>query len=155
MHNQITVMLILLLLSLSVGNAIANEPAPGGCSNNELFISITSDDTWRASMALNFALKNLMGENGLEAPRPVTIFLNVEGVRLAISNDVLPHDTYGLTGKRPDEVLATLIDQKARVIVCPSCLERSGFKPNQVIQGAYVGGPAPQILECSTTQLSY
>ena len=155
MLKQIHAVFLPLFLVLCVGNAIANEPAPGGCGENELFVALTSDDTWRASMALNFALGNLMGEGGLEAPRPVTVFLNVEGVRLAVKDDVLPHDTYGLTGKKPNEVLAALIDQQARVIVCPNCLKRSGFKPDQVIQGAYIGGPVPQILDCSTTQLSY
>ena len=148
MPKQIHALLLAIFLSFSVGNAIANDPAPGDCGANELFVNLTSDDTWRASMALNFALKNL-------ELRPVTLFLNVEGVRLAIEDDVLPHDTYGLTGRKPNEVLLDLISQGATVIVCPSCLKRSGFKPAHLIQGVYIGGSVPQRLACSTTQLSY
>lgn len=45
-------LLVLLAITLSAGNAGAHSrPAPGGCGENELFVSLTSDDTWRASMA--------------------------------------------------------------------------------------------------------
>lgn len=144
------------VLMLCAVTASAQERlAPGGCGHDELFVNLTSDDTWRASMALGLARMNLLGEGGLEAPRPVTVFLNVEGVRLALRNRVLPHDTYGLTGKRPNALLKELIEQGARVIVCPNCLRRSGFQPKQLVRDAYLGGPVAQILACSTTQLSY
>jgi len=146
---------VLALMLCTVSASAQGRLAPGGCGDNELFVNLSSDDTWRASMALGFARQNLLGEGGLEAPRPVTVFLNVRGVRLAVRNRVLPHDTYGLTGKRPNALLKELIAQGARVIVCPNCLKRSGFRPNQLVPDAYVGGTVAQILACSTTQLSY
>jgi len=148
MSKLVYALLLPLFLSLSLGNAIANEPVPGSCGDNELFVNLTTDETWRSSMALNFSLRNL-------ELRPVTIFLNVEGVRLAVDENVLPHDTYGLTGKKPNEVLSDLISRGATVIVCPNCLKRAGFLPEQLIQGTYLGGSIPQRLACSTTQLSY
>ena len=50
MPKQIHALLLAIFLSFSVGNAIANDPAPGDCSANELFVNLTSDDTWQASM---------------------------------------------------------------------------------------------------------
>lgn len=124
-------------------------PAPGGCSPDELYMSLSSDDTWRASMSLNFALKTL------ELGYPVTIFLNIEAVRLAVKPNRYPQDTYGLTGKKPQEIIKELSKKGARVIVCPNCLKRAGFKDRYLIGDVYLGGPVPKLLMCSSKQLSY
>jgi predicted peroxiredoxin len=124
------------------------KPAPGGCGQSELFMSVTSDEAWRSGMALGFALKNL-------EDYPVTIFLNVEAVRIAVKQSVYKHDVYAQSGKTNNEVRQELISAGARVIVCPNCLDRSGFKPHELIPGAYLGGPIPEILHCSSVQLSY
>lgn len=133
------------------GAAISQSlgPAPTGCEPDELFLSLSSDETWRANMALNFATKNL------ELGYPVTVFLNVEAVRLAVQNKRYPQDTYGLTGKTAQEVLKSLSEKGGRVIVCPSCLERAGFRDQQLISEVYLGGPVPDIFQCSSKQLSY
>lgn len=77
-------------MALGSGTVFATSmgPAPGGCSPDELYMSLSSDDTWRASMSLNFALKTL------ELGYPVTIFLYIEAVRLAVKPNRYPQDTY-------------------------------------------------------------
>lgn len=147
------VLLALTIASIVMGSesvlARTGGPAPGGCAPDELFMGLTSDEPWRASMALNFASRNL------ELGYPVTVFLNVEGVRLAVKDSRYRQDTYGLTGITAREVLMKLSDNGGRVIVCPSCLERSGFKRRDLINGVYLGGPVPEIFQCSSKQLSY
>ena len=56
-------------------------PASAAEAGKKLFINLTSDDGPRAAMAIGFGTKVLQ-----EKKIPVTIFLNVEGVRLANKN---------------------------------------------------------------------
>lgn len=151
LFRQILLALTTAAIVMGSGTVLARNagPAPGGCEDDELFMALTSDEAWRASMALNFASRTL------ELGYPVTVFLNVEGVRLAVKDRRYPQDTYGLTGKTAQEVLKKLSDNGGRVIVCPSCLERSGFRRRDLIRGVYLGGPVPEILQCSSKQLSY
>lgn len=141
--------LLLPLTAAATASAAAPGPAPGTCSPDELFMNLTSDDTWRAGMALSFAMKNL------ESGYPVTVFLNVEGVRIALRESRYRHDTYSFTGLTSLEALMEFIAQGGRVIVCPGCLDRSGFKPEELIPGVYLGGPTPEIIRCSSAQISY
>ena len=64
----------------------------------KLFVNITSDDINRAAMAIGFSTKIRM-----EKKIPVTIFLNVEGVRIADKN--IPGHKHS-TGKTLKEMLA-------------------------------------------------
>lgn len=89
--SPVTTLAIALLLGTGPLMARGHPPeARPECP--DLFVNLTSDASWRASMALGFVEKNL-------ALGSVTVFLNVEGVRLAVRDDRLPHDVYRLTGR--------------------------------------------------------
>lgn len=138
-----------MVLCLGSGPLMATgQPPEAPLECPDLFVNLTSDDTWRASMALGFAKKNL--EQGT-----VTVFLNVEGVRIAVKDRRLPHDVYGPTGRTTQEALQDAMEQGAQVVVCPNCLDRSGFQAHELIDGVYLGGPVARILQCSKTQISY
>ena len=100
-----------------------------------LFLNLTTDDIWRGAMALNFANRNL------EAGHPVTIFLNITGVRIAVKERKIPQHVNALTEKTLQELLEDAMKGGAKVIVCPFCLTQAGFVPRNVIQGAQLGGP--------------
>ena len=103
-----------------------------------LFLNLTTDDIWRGSMALNFANRNL------EAGYPVTIFLNITGVRIAVKKYWIPQHINGITEKTLQELLEDAMAAGARVIVCPFCLKQAGFKPHTLIRlgrGVEMGGP--------------
>jgi predicted peroxiredoxin len=149
--KQILMALSMTIFIMGSGTAFSASmgPAPEGCAADELFLSLSTDDTWRANMALNFAMRNL------ELGYPVTVFLSVEAVHLALRKDKYPQNTYGLTGKTAQQVIKKLSKKGGRVIVCPNCLKRAGFKPRHLIGKVYLGGPVPQILQCSSKQLSF
>jgi predicted peroxiredoxin len=149
MRNFIIAAVLTIACMFATGPASAVHSAKPTCGADELFLNLTSDETWRSGMALNTAKRNL------EAGYQVTVFLNVEAVRIAVREEKYRHDTYPMTGLTSLQTLQQIIDMGARVIVCPGCLERSGFKPHELISGVYLGGPMPQIIRCSTVQLSY
>jgi predicted peroxiredoxin len=97
-----------------------------------LFLNLTTDDTWTATMALGYAGKVR------EAGYPVVVFLNVRGVRVADKN--FPPDRYGPGEKTPKEILEGLIAAGATVYVCPMCSENAGMSQADWIDGAKPGG---------------
>ena len=100
---------------------------------SKLFVNLTTDDPWRAGMAINFAM------NTLKSGHSVTIFLNVTGVQL-VSNRI-PQHTNALTGKTVRQMLVELIQQGGKVIVCPQCMEQAGMNPEDVIEQVVLGSP--------------
>jgi predicted peroxiredoxin len=121
-----TIVTLLLGLLLSVPMAYSAE-------RESLFLNLTSDDAWRAGMALAYANNNL--KNG----HPVTVFLNVTGVRIAVKQ--VPSHTMGVPGKSNRELLEQAMKSGAKVIVCPMCLKQAGFTPRDLIDGVVMGGP--------------
>jgi predicted peroxiredoxin len=123
----ISLALYLVLLLAGVQPLHAEQKQDG------LFVNLTSDDVWRSSMALSFAASNL------DAGHPVTVFLNVTGVRLALANVPMPADA--VTGKTPQQLLQAVMEKGGKVIVCPMCLKHTGFTPDDLIPGATMGKP--------------
>ena len=118
---------------------------------DKLFVNITSDDINKAAMAIGFSTKIRM-----EKKIPVTIFLNVEGVRIADKN-ILGHKHS--TGKSLKEMLAGFMQAGGKVIVCPMCMKNvGGLSKNDLIEGVVVGGSDvtwPALFADDTTVLSY
>ena len=117
----------------------------------KLFVNITSDDINRAAMAIGFSTKVRMKKK-----IPVTIFLNVEGVRIADKN--IPGHKHS-TGKSLKEMLAGFMQAGGKVIVCPMCMKNvGGLTKDDLIEGVVVGGPDvtwPALFAEDTTVLSY
>jgi predicted peroxiredoxin len=133
----------LIVLSVLVTPAIAD--------NGNLFINLTSDEMNRAAMAIGFGHKILTKKK-----IPVTIFLNVEGVRLADRN--IPQHTH-VSGKTNQQMLSEFMKDGGTVIVCPMCLKNvGGMTSDDLIEGVKVGGPDvtwPALFADDTTVLSY
>jgi len=101
--------------------------------NVSLFVNLTSDDIHRAGMAISFAQSVL--QNGHKA----TIFLNINGVRIATNN--IPQHINGITDKSLQEMLQEFIAQGGTVIACPSCLKLAGVGEDELMEGVIIGSP--------------
>jgi sulfur relay (sulfurtransferase) complex TusBCD TusD component (DsrE family) len=121
-------------------------PAGAAEAGKKLFINLTSDDGPRAAMAIGFGTKLLQ-----EKKMPVTIFLNVEGVRLANKNIA--------QCKASQELLRTFIQHGGRVVICPMCMQNvGGMDRDDLISGVTMGGPDvtwPALFDDNVTVLSY
>ena len=127
---------------------LASNAAFSADSNQKLFVNLTSDEMNRASMAIGFSTKILQ-----EKKIPVTIFLNVEGVRLADKS--IPEHKHA-NGKSLKEMLAGFMKAGGRVLVCPMCMENvGGLSKDGLIEGVEVGGTGPALFADGTTVLSY
>ncbi|MEH6457345.1 MAG: DsrE family protein [Cocleimonas sp.] len=139
----------------------------------KLFVNITTDNTDRVAMAIGFSTKIRMEKN-----IPVTIFLNVEGVKIADKNN-LSHEKLmctslnghkhsscsSLSGQKQvsdesfKEMLAGFMRAGGKVIVCPQCMKKvGGLTKDDLIEGVIIGGSDvtwPALFADDTTVLSY
>ncbi len=102
---------------------------------NGLFINLTSDELNRAAMAISFATKTRQ-----DMGKPVTIFLNVEGVRLAHKDAA--QEPYGMDSKTIHEMLQAFMDAGGTVLVCPMCMMNvAGMTADDLVPGTMVSSP--------------
>lgn len=120
-------MLRRLFIALSLIGVLAAMPAAAD-SPGSLFVNLTSDESHRASMALNFS------KNQLERGHPLTVFLNDRGVLVGARSNAEKF-------KDQQQVLAELMAEGAVVIVCPFCAKHYGIEAADLIEGAKVGNP--------------
>jgi sulfur relay (sulfurtransferase) complex TusBCD TusD component (DsrE family) len=116
---------LLLALALCVGTIAA--PAFAG-DTDPLFVSLTSDDSHRANMAITFS------GNQHERGHPLTIFLNDKGVLIgskANSTKFADHQ----------KALSDLMSKGATVLVCPMCMKHYGVKESDLLPGLQLGKP--------------
>lgn len=108
-----------------------------------VFVNLTSDEPQRVTMALNFATKLLQGGND------VTVFLNVDGVRLA-STKVAP-----LATQRAE--LGAFMKAGGNVVICPHCMQVRSVAAGDLMAGLTMGGEgaAMQRFLASTRSISY
>ncbi len=104
-----------------------------GSDGQKLFVNITSDDINKAAMAIGFSTKVRM-----EKKIPVTVFLNVEGARIADKN--IPEHKHS-TGKSLKELLKGFMQAGGKMIVCPMYMKNvGGFSKDDLTEGMVVGG---------------
>lgn len=115
---------ILLSLALVLGAAAA---AVAGDAD-PLFVNLTTNDSHRANMALNFGAKQM------ERGHPLTIFLNDKGVLLGAKANS------GAFAEQQQE-LSKLMGKGALVIACPMCMKHYGVAEGDLISGVQVGNP--------------
>ncbi len=135
------VIIVCLLISIP---AFAEEQKTGA------FISLSTDDTCRAFMALG--ISNKMITKG----HPVTIFLNISGVNLAAKRIHQPRHPFN--NKSVNEMLQGLIKSRAKVIVCQMCIKRYGLKKEDLMDGVVVGNPditIPAMLDKNVKVISW
>jgi predicted peroxiredoxin len=98
-----------------------------------IFYNLTTDEAWAAGMALGQANKAL--ENGYN----VVIFLNVRGVLLASKS--FHSDISAGSGMSLQDMLKAAMKKGAKAIICPMCMSKVGFTPDDLIEGIVKGGP--------------
>jgi predicted peroxiredoxin len=111
-------------------------PTPRGPEDlaNGLFINLTTDDIDRAAMAIGFATKVLNNTD-----KPVTIFMNTQGGRLADTN--IPQNIHK-SGKTMGEMLQKFMDDGGVALVCPVCMVNvGGMAEEDVMDGVIIGSP--------------
>lgn len=98
-----------------------------------LFVNMTTGDSWRGWMGLHFA------HNTMKMGNPVTIFLNLDAVKLA--------SLKGEQEKRPSmqrvprDIVADFIRDGGKVLICGPCLEEFGLKIEDLVPGVELGKP--------------
>jgi sulfur relay (sulfurtransferase) complex TusBCD TusD component (DsrE family) len=112
--------LLLTCLSLFVMTGYASNLDP-------LFVSLTSDEPHRASMALNFSKHHAV--NG----HPLSVFLSDKGVYLGVKAGALSYP-------EQQKLLAEMIASGSTVIMCPPCLRHYGFTEADLLPGIKMGG---------------
>jgi predicted peroxiredoxin len=116
--------------------APAVVPTPRAAEDlaNGFFVSLTTDNLDRAAMAVSLATKVL--EN---TEKPVTIFLNVEGVRLVDKN--IPQSTHK-SGMTIAQMLDKFMTEGGVVLVCPMCMKNvGGLDKGEIMDGVIIGTP--------------
>lgn len=111
-----------------------NQPTTELSTDNpSLFVNLTSNDPWRAGMAINFA------QNSLNKGHEVVIYLNIQGVNLASTKIAQPINSHN--GQNLQQMLKDFISQGGRVIICPSCMEQAGVSQEDLIEGVEMSSP--------------
>ena len=120
LFKSLKVVFIAILASLSL-SAMAGP-------NDPLFINLSTDETHRASMAINF------GKHHSANGHPLTIFLNDKAVILGVKAG---------SNKFSDQqqALTEVITSGALVIMCPMCLKQAGYTESDLIAGVKLGSP--------------
>jgi copper(I)-binding protein/predicted peroxiredoxin len=115
-----------------------------------VFVNLTSDDAWRAGMALHWTHMALQRGHG------ATVWLNVEAVRIAVNG--IAHPIHAMQDKSAQEMLQDVIAAGGTVYVCGGCLKRAGFAPGDLIDGVAMGHPdkvMPAIFDPATKVISW
>lgn len=119
--------------------------------SNKLLINLTTAKDNPDKTVVAFVVANAGAASGQE----VVIFLNVEGVRLAIPGYA---DDITSEGFKPlKELLATFIDNGGKFWVCPPCFNARGLDKDSLINAATFAGGAPvvEFLAQGAASLSY
>ena len=136
--------LLLLVLLFPVFGSVALAAD----KDKKLFVSLTTDDLDRASMAVSISNK-VLSTNAI----PVTIFLSAQGVRWADKN--IPQNRYA-NGKTVPEMLQEFMKAGGQVIICPMCMKNvGGMNKNDVLEGIKFSGTLDALFADNTTVLSY
>ncbi len=101
-----------------------------------LFVNLTTDDTWGAAKAINFAHEKVLNSGH----SPVAIWLNVRGVYLA--DKKRPSHVHGLMRERNmsiQDMLTAFMADGGQVIMCATCSAAAGLTQEDYIDGVVMG----------------
>lgn len=117
------VSVLFVLCTVSVGSlAFAGAKDP-------LFVSVTSDDDYRSTLAINVISKRM-----LEIGHPVTVFFSDRGI-------LVTSKANGEKFKVQQTGLAELAKAGASLIACPSCMKHYNISESNLLDGIKVGNP--------------
>ncbi|WP_373504505.1 DsrE family protein [Aestuariivirga sp.] len=103
------------------------SPALAGATD-PLFVNMTTDDSHRARMALNFSI------NQQKRGHQVTIFFNDKGVLVASTKNATSFS-------EQQTMVAEFQAAGGTVLVCPMCMKHYGVSEADLLPGAEVGNP--------------
>jgi predicted peroxiredoxin len=132
-HNHLYVPIIG-LLTIVVGivtlTSVSSSYAYGKEIGNPLVYHLSSDEPWRATVAISDATTMLkQGHN-------VTLLLSIEGVQIGVKH---PHHYLGLDALTGN--VSNFIVDGGKVIICEVCLRIAGYNNTNIIDGAIIGKP--------------
>jgi len=132
-HNHLDVTIIR-LLTIVVGivtlTSVSSSYAYGKEIGNPLVYHLSSDEPWRATVAISDATTMLkQGHN-------VTLLLSIEGVQIGVKH---PHHYLGLDALTGN--VSNFIVDGGKVIICEVCLRIAGYNNTNIIDGAIIGKP--------------
>ncbi|NEX15189.1 MAG: hypothetical protein C1943_00790 [Halochromatium sp.] len=133
MKNRFLLTCILLLSLTGLSWTAQAEEAKGG-----LFVNLTTDDTWAAAKAIQFAHEKVL-KRGY---KPVAIWLNVRGIYLA--DKKRPSHVHGLMkeqGRSIQDMLQAFAKDGGLVIACAACSKAAGLTEDDFIDGVQMGNP--------------
>jgi len=133
MKNRFLLTLVLLLSLMGLSWNAQAEEAKGG-----LFVNLTTDDTWAAAKAIQFAHERVLKRGH----KPVAIWLNVRGIYLA--HKKRPSHVHGLMkeqGKSIQDMLQAFAKDGGLVIACAACSKAAGLTEDDFIEGVQMGNP--------------
>jgi predicted peroxiredoxin len=113
--------------------AVAQDTNPAPADHAPLFINMTTGDSWRGWMGLHFA------DSTLQMGHPVTVFLNLDAVKLAAKAGAQQKKA---TMKRvPRDILVDFMKHGGVVLMCGPCMEEFGLKLSDLVPGVQMGKP--------------
>lgn len=126
-YGKMIILALMCSLFLAVSPVTAGQHDKVTNPNESLFVNLTSDDVNRAAMAIMFATMTKK-QSGIN----VTIFLNVEGVRLADNERPSAIWVGGMEGpKTIHQILSAFMAAGGTIIACPMCMKNvGGMDPN-------------------------
>jgi predicted peroxiredoxin len=132
-HNHLDATIIR-LLTIVVGivtlTSVSSSYAYGKEIGNPLVYHLSSDEPWRATVAISDATTMLKhGHN-------VTLLLSIEGVQIGVKH---PHHYLGLDALTGN--VSNFIVDGGKVIICEVCLRIAGYNNTNIIDGAIIGKP--------------
>jgi predicted peroxiredoxin len=136
--------IVIFLLGAFVGGALmasvpsgkAHDDLTGALAapeNHPLLVHMTSADTWRGAMGLEFA------QAMLKIGHPVAVFLNLDAVKLALRTG--EQEKKRSMQQIPRDLVADLVRGGAVVLICQPCLEEFGLRLDDVVPGVQLGRP--------------
>ena len=144
MRTVVHTLMVTLLLIASVVSPVSAD------NQKTIFYNVTSDEAWRAGMALGQANK------ALESGYSVVISLNVRGVFLASKS--FSTDSFSGSGASLQDMLKAAMKKGGKFIICPMCMKKAGMSMDDVIDGVVKGGPDSTLKAMTaddTTVVSY
>ena len=128
---------IIFLFGLLAGGACVALIGPAytqsAAGKAPLFINMTTGDSWRGWMGLHFAHATLkMGH-------PVTVFLNLDGVKLASKTG--DQEKKASMQRIPRDIVADFIKDGGVVLMCGPCMREFGLKTEDLVAGVQIGRP--------------
>jgi predicted peroxiredoxin len=126
MRVKFLVVLFLCLTTSILSASYANAKVIG----NPLVYHLSSDEPWRATVAISDATTQLkLGHN-------VTLLLSIEGMQIGVKH---PHHYLGLDMLTRN--VTDFIADGGKVIICEICLRIAGYNNSDIIDKAVVGRP--------------